>query len=737
MALLSRNTTAGSSASAAPGQLQQVGQALETLANLVSGNKLQAALDTVTYGYKAGLKGSREDVDYTNAKIPSGNYAGLSNSELQKIASDIAKQGATQALASEALVKLMQSGKVSGSVMPVAATAVVEMNRLGKVPIEDATELFSKIRDEPTKFSRDLNREHRFLGPAEYERIGKLEASGQKEAAGDLAQKLFAEARIREARTAAANRGLFDRLTQSGTDFLASVDDGVRDWGRRKTPQQRLDEASRLQKRFDERETEEGRRFAVTGGDAAVGFPNRSSAGKRAREEVERRAEIVRLEAQSNAAQSERTRQANSAIDAIQEGADRRSEEEREKSLAGRIVEGLKQPSVTGVERARADRGESSPGRSLSTSRANASARLASREGVNTGATVICAKCTDDATARSRKGEEAATGPATVKDSAGERQDPSVESMRRATSSVLDQTAALKARNEEQGKSQVVLRELGIAQLEQQYRDLEATDNVIPGYIDALSQRIDAERALLTVTREAEGIKSAGEKKKEQEGRSKKLSDDLNGTFKDGITGLMQGQEGAIDKMAESLKKKVSGALADALYDATLKPAVEKFTGWLSNSITGLFNGGGSGGGSGGGGGGGGNWFGSLVTSVLGFFGVGSAKGNVFSSPGLHAYSSSIVDRPTFFPFAKGIGLMGEAGAEAIMPLRRGTDGRLGVSLQGGGAAAQALHFAPSNVFYIDSRSDRGAVMADLDRVLQANNEGQMEQLKRMRVVPQ
>lgn len=122
---------------------------------------------------------------------------------------------------------------------------------------------------------------------------------------------------------------------------------------------------------------------------------------------------------------------------------------------------------------------------------------------------------------------------------------------------------------------------------------------------------------------------------------------------------------------------------------------------------------------------------------MLGFFGVGSAKGNVFSSPGLHAYSSSIVDRPTFFPFAKGIGLMGEAGAEAIMPLRRGTDGRLGVSLQGGGAAAQALHFAPSNVFYIDSRSDRGAVMADLDRVLQANNEGQMEQLKRMRVVPQ
>jgi hypothetical protein len=65
-----------------------------------------------------------------------------------------------------------------------------------------------------------------------------------------------------------------------------------------------------------------------------------------------------------------------------------------------------------------------------------------------------------------------------------------------------------------------------------------------------------------------------------------------------------------------------------------------------------------------------------------------SAKGNVFASvPGLSAYSSQVVSKPTLFPFAKGIGLMGEAGAEAIMPLRRDSAGRLGVSA-GGGAAA-------------------------------------------------
>ncbi|MFJ9451511.1 phage tail tape measure protein [Herbaspirillum sp. NPDC101397] len=61
-----------------------------------------------------------------------------------------------------------------------------------------------------------------------------------------------------------------------------------------------------------------------------------------------------------------------------------------------------------------------------------------------------------------------------------------------------------------------------------------------------------------------------------------------------------------------------------------------------------------------------------------------NAKGDVYSSPSLSEYSNSILNKPTFFAFAKGAGVAGEAGPEAIMPLTRSADGNLGVRAIGG-----------------------------------------------------
>ncbi|HCZ8416840.1 TPA: phage tail tape measure protein [Proteus mirabilis] len=95
----------------------------------------------------------------------------------------------------------------------------------------------------------------------------------------------------------------------------------------------------------------------------------------------------------------------------------------------------------------------------------------------------------------------------------------------------------------------------------------------------------------------------------------------------------------------------------------------------------------------------------SLVKGIeaMGFgFGapVANANGGVYNSASLSAYSGQIVHKPTMFAFAKGAGLMGEAGPEGIFPLRRGADGKLGVIAKmpnQGGGVTQHYHITIQN----------------------------------------
>jgi lambda family phage tail tape measure protein len=79
-----------------------------------------------------------------------------------------------------------------------------------------------------------------------------------------------------------------------------------------------------------------------------------------------------------------------------------------------------------------------------------------------------------------------------------------------------------------------------------------------------------------------------------------------------------------------------------------------------------------------------GNWSGTEDMDVLA--GFMSAKGNIFQNGEIVRFRlGGIVNRPTFFPMKNGTGLMGEAGPEAVMPLSRTKDGRLGVTMPSGG----------------------------------------------------
>ncbi|WP_339766263.1 phage tail tape measure protein [uncultured Pseudosulfitobacter sp.] len=131
--------------------------------------------------------------------------------------------------------------------------------------------------------------------------------------------------------------------------------------------------------------------------------------------------------------------------------------------------------------------------------------------------------------------------------------------------------------------------------------------------------------------------------------------------------GLSRGLRRAFDgvvfdgmKLSDALQT-VAQSMINATYNAAMKPVTNHFGGLLAQGVNGL------------------------VQGILPF-----ADGASFSQGRVMPFASGgIVSSATPFGMRGGIGLMGEAGPEAIMPLARGADGKLGV--RSGGAAAPTI----------------------------------------------
>ncbi|WP_118984373.1 phage tail tape measure protein [Photorhabdus sp. CRCIA-P01] len=152
------------------------------------------------------------------------------------------------------------------------------------------------------------------------------------------------------------------------------------------------------------------------------------------------------------------------------------------------------------------------------------------------------------------------------------------------------------------------------------------------------------------------------------------------------LTGMLMGTKSFSDSL-----KELTASLAQSIIQDLIRIAMQAV---ITNAVSGLF------GGFSGAGGGVTKANGQLVPMPPKL----NAKGGVYSSPSLSAYSGQIVSSPTLFAFAKGAGLMGEAGPEAILPLKRGPDGSLGV--RASSPNAQAVSAAPQVFIQIDGNGN-------------------------------
>lgn len=164
-------------------------------------------------------------------------------------------------------------------------------------------------------------------------------------------------------------------------------------------------------------------------------------------------------------------------------------------------------------------------------------------------------------------------------------------------------------------------------------------------------------------------------------------------------TGLSRGLRRAMKDLVvdgDSLSDALNGlakTMINTTFNSAMRPVTDHLGGLVSDGI------------------------GALVGGILPF-----ADGAAFSQGKVTPFArGGVVSSPTHFPMRGGLGLMGEAGPEAILPLARGQDGSLGVKTQGGGTSPTVV-MNVSTPDVAGFQRSRGQIAAQMSRMLARGN---------------
>ncbi len=181
-----------------------------------------------------------------------------------------------------------------------------------------------------------------------------------------------------------------------------------------------------------------------------------------------------------------------------------------------------------------------------------------------------------------------------------------------------------------------------VEELQDQIAALEATLSGTTGMVGAFEGELSRMRETMMFTGREVNVLSSG----------------IGGGLRRAFDGLVF--DGA--KLSDALKS-VAKSLADTVYGIAMKPVQNALGGAIASGLSGLLGG------------------------IMPF-----EKGGSFSQGRVMPFAKGgVVSQATPFAMRGGQGLMGEAGPEAIMPLARGADGRLGVQTSGGGRAVTVV----------------------------------------------
>lgn len=759
---------------------------------------LAVGLTAVTVGAgvlaAAYYQGSAEADRYRQAIVMSGNAAGVTVGQMAGMARAISETTGTQNAASRVLAEMARTGQVGAEDLQHFTEVAMGLEKYAGQSIQTTVQHLAELGKAPVQASIKLNEQYNYLTPAVYRQIEALERQGRTEEAAAVAQRAYTQEFERRKNELAANLGYLERLWYGLGSAAKWTWDQILNIGRPTTDEQSLAVLKQNLANLEERNARPGFKEGKVTKDLreeirlleekiaaqrqsaqaqADGAKNTSATVEWSRMVGQYASNAVKKEQELTLALQRR----NDALKAAGSDAKERNKVEAEygamvKSINERFKERKSsttgQVSVTDTQlaglRSQLEAAQQYH-QQLQTLGATAS-QLNAGERESLKITEQLKVAVNAKTIARLKEAQTTANALGVQLRTNEGLENEFKAQQKLSTSMASGTANILQRAKEQevanaviGKSRSAIEEMTLAELEHQMAEAQSSDRFTPQYIADLEAKIDAQNRLVKALRAGEKVEAdlkVSEKSKED---AKKSVDGINEVFRSGFANMLSKDSNFVSSFGKSLRNTVATAVADAFYSATLKNAVESFTLWLRAQMTASMAA------STGGGGG----FMSLIGAGLSLLGGGTAasaqvanalpgnsldnflslnnnftvnaKGGAYPSTGLSSFSNSVVTKPTMFAFAKGVGLMGEAPGspgEAIVPLQRMADGRLGVAqAHGGNSGGGTGSFVYAPTFNVDSRSDRAATIQDMRRVSADQARAQNEQLKRMKVIPQ
>lgn len=687
----------------------------------------------------AYYQGSQEQDAFNKSLILTGNQVGKSSSQLADIAAraGVAANSITGKAAST-LNLLVESGKVAGDSLERVTTAVVKTSEATGIATDQLVDDFNKIAADPLDAITKLNDQYHFLTLATYNQIKALQDEGNQQEAARVATDAYANTMQQRATDIQQNLGLLEKAWNGLAGAAKSAWDAMLDVGRDSGGNERI---AQIRKELDWIDN-------AVGGKAVFGAR---------RNELEQELNILQLtmtaQADISGAVSEANKAEQQRIKTQQEAdrvnqqflsnADKRNKaiQQQKKFLdagaisadqyaknVSRINEMYKDPKTPAAPKGKAateDAGQRmidqlNQQNALLVTQAEAAYKLSSSEQelikwrqqlssleIRSPSQLTTAQKSlllrkDEITSLMERNAQQEKNNRLMKEATELASYRSTLEMGldnlRASYAVQDSGFGLGEKQQKQMQELLQLEQKYNAQRQQLDRDYAdkskgMSEETYNAKSQMLTDALGREREIMQQHYENLDAMNNDWLGGVEQGFRNWM--DTASTYSTQMSGVVQGaMSGLVDTMADGLSgskadwnewsMSVLKSLQKVLLNAMIVNGIKSMQGaGIWGSLFGSANSGGSTPSGA---------YGS-ASSGLDFF-KQNAKGGVYDSPSLSAYSGGVFDSPKLFAFAKGAGVFGEAGPEAIMPLARTPDGNLGVRMmgaQGGGFSGDII----------------------------------------------